>query len=152
MFKKRIILLLIINLIIICGCTKKINKFYLEDKYYNNGEFININEEELSKIDKENYALYIYNTTCGMAIHCEDIFKSFMNEYKIDFLSMPISSFMNTKLYNKVKYAPSVIIVKNNKVVAYLDASKDEDIEKYQDVSKFEEWISKYIYLENKKG
>ena len=50
-----------------------------------------------------------------------------------------------TYLYKKVKYAPSVIIVKKQKIIAYLDAEKDEDMDKYQDEKEFEKWLKKYI-------
>ena len=68
-----------------------------------------------------------------------------MEKYKIDFLSMPFKEFKNTKYYNKVKYAPSIIIIKQGKIVSYLDANKDKDLQKYQDVHEFENWINKYI-------
>ena len=61
---------------------------------------------------------------------------------------MPFSEFKKTVFYDTVKYAPSVIIVRNNSIIAYLDANKDEDLEKYQDVDKFEKWLNEYIYLE----
>ena len=41
---------------------------------------------------------------------------------------------------------PSVII-KNGKIVTYLDANKKEDLDRYQDTSSFESWLDKYIYL-----
>ena len=46
-----------------------------------------------------------------------------------------------------MKYAPSVLIIKDGKIVTFLDAEKNSDIEKYQDIDKFTEWVSKYIYL-----
>ena len=60
---------------------------------------------------------------------------------------MPFSEFKNTYLYDTVKYAPSVLIVENNKIIAYLDANKDDDLEKYQDVNKFKDWINNYINI-----
>ena len=91
--------------------------------------------------------LFTYNNFCSLPISCEKIFKSFASDYKIDFLSMPFSEFKNTYLYDTVKYAPSVLIVENNKIIAYLDANKDDDLEKYQDVNKFKDWINNYINI-----
>lgn len=54
-----------------------------------------------------------------------------------------------TYLYKKVKYAPSVIIVKKQKIIAYLDAEKDEDMDKYQDEKEFEKWLKKYIIFQH---
>ena len=32
--------------------------------------------------------------------------------------------------------------------MAYLDAEKDDDLDKYQDLDEFTKWIEKYIYSE----
>ena len=55
--------------------------------------------------------------------------------------------FKKTTFHKKIKYAPSVLVVNKGKIIAYLDANSDDDLEKYQDVNKFEDWISKYIYF-----
>ena len=144
---KRISLLLFL-IIIVTGCSS--SKFYLEDKYYQNGEYIEINEKEFAKMENTSYVLFIYNSYCQFSVPCQDIFKSVMEKYNISFLAMPYAEFKNTSLHNKVKYAPSVIIVKDGNIKAYLDSEKDSDIDLYQDSQKFEKWLSKYIYLEKK--
>lgn len=125
----------------------KNNKFYLEDKYYNSGEYIPVKSEDINLLNNDNYILYTYNNFCSLPVHCEDVFKEMMQKNKIDFLSISYEEFKKTKYHNTVEYAPSIIIIKNGKIVAYLDAESDIDLEKYQDSNKFEEWISKYIYL-----
>ena len=72
-----------------------------------------------------------------------------MKKYKIDFLTINIDEYKKTKFYTQVKYAPTVIVVNNNRIVAYLDAEKDKDLDKYQDVNEFEKWINKYIETNN---
>ena len=71
-----------------------------------------------------------------------------MKDNNIKFLSIPFEEFKNTYLYDTIKYGPSIVIVKKGKIITYLDANDNEDLEKYQDVSKFKDWISEYIYLE----
>ena len=92
--------------------------------------------------------LFIYNSTCGMGVSCEEIFQDFMAKYNVSIVSISFLDFKETYLYEEVKYAPSVLVIKNKKVVAYLDANKDEDLDKYQDVEKFKEWIKQYIFIE----
>ena len=70
-----------------------------------------------------------------------------MKNYHIHILSIPFADFKKSNLYKTVKYAPSILIIENNKVLAYLDADKDEDIEKYQEVEALKEWLEDYIYL-----
>ena len=144
---KRISLFLIL-IILLTGCASK--KFYLESKYYQGGEYIDVTYEEFAKIKDTSYVLFTYNSYCQFSIPCQDIFKSVMEKYDISFIAMPYKEFKNTYLHNEVKYAPSVIIVKDGKIKAYLDSEKDSDIALYQDSNKFEEWLRKYIYLEKK--
>ena len=42
----------------------------------------------------------------------------------------------------------SPFIGKEGKIVTYLDANSNKDLDRYQDSKKFEEWINKYIYTE----
>ena len=141
------VVLFIITLLLITGCKEKqIEKFHLNNKYYNEGKFITI--KNLDDLKNDSYILYTYNNFCTFNVPCEDIFKSYMEKYKIDFYRIPFDDFKKTSLYKEVKYAPSIILVKDGKIVEYLDANSNKDLEKYQDTKKFEEWINKYIYTE----
>ena len=148
MFKKFV--LIISLLFLFCGCEKKMNqdddieRIHLEDKYYNKGEFIKVESNDLKD---ENYVLFIYNSYCSFSVPCDDIFDSFMKKYDIDFLSMPFDKFKETKYYGTVKYAPSIIIFEKGNIIAYLDAESDEDLNRYQDTTAFEEWMNKYVYF-----
>lgn len=142
-------LLVLIVLITLCGCTKDVVKRVdLSDKYYNEGKYVEVKSSELPT--NETYLLFTYNSYCNMEIPCDTIFQKFMDEYKIDILSMTFEEFKNTSIYNTVKYAPSIILVDNNKVIAYLDANKDEDLKNYQDAKEFTKWINKYVNLKEK--
>ncbi len=143
---KKVLLLIIILLLV--GCSNE-KEFYLTEKYYNNGDYISVLASDIK--DNESYILYTYNNFCILPVHCENIFKEVMEKNKIDVLSIPFEEFKNTSFYKKVKYAPSVLIIKNGEIVAYLDANSDNDLEKYQDTTKFEEWLKNYIFLEKDK-
>lgn len=140
-------LLLIVGILLITGCKEKqIEKFYLNNKYYNEGKFIRA--ENIENLKKDSYVLYTYNNYCTFDKPCEDIFKTYMEKYKIDFVSIPFEKFKKTSLYNEVRFGPSIIIIKKGKIITYLDANKNEDLKRYQDSKKFEEWINTYIYTE----
>ena len=156
--KLSIIALLIVSIIAIINIQifyhtsqeKKYEKFYLDNKYYQSENFIKVNSKEISKLKNNNYILFTYNNYCTLPIPCEFIFEEFMKEHKISFLSISFEEFKKTNIYKKVKYAPSIIIVKNGKIISYLDANSDEDLDKYQDVCAFEKWLENYIYFTNK--
>lgn len=122
-------------------------KFYLDSKYYNGNSFIKVSNSDVSVFSSESYVLFTYNHYCSLPIPCETVFEEFMKKNNISFLSIPIEDFKKTWIYQKVKYAPSIIIVRDGHIVDYLDANSDDDLDKYQDVNEFEKWISKYIYL-----
>ena len=139
--------LFIITLLLITGCKEKqIERFHLNNKYYNEGKFITI--KNLDDLKNDTYVLYTYNNYCTFKIPCENIFKEYMEKYKIDFYGIPFEQFKKTSFYREVRYAPSIILVKDGKIIEYLDANKDKDLDKYQDSKKFEEWINNYIYTE----
>lgn len=153
--KKKIIILIscvfiviIISILSILILNKKEDKFYLDDKFYNNGEFIKVTSDEFNKLDKKNYVLFTYNNFCHLQVPCDQIFLKVMKKYKIDFISMEYVEYKNTFLHDTVKYAPTIIIVKDGKIVSYLDSEKDSDLDKYQDVEVFDNWISQYIYTQ----
>ena len=145
-----VVLLIVISTIYLLSKNTTKDKIYLTDKYYNNNKFIEVNNKELSKLNKENYILFTYNNYCTLPIPCEYIFEEFMNKYNISIIYIPFKDYKKTNYYKKVKYAPTIIIINKGKVVAYLDANSNSDLNKYQDIKEFEQWISNYIYLINK--
>ena len=126
----------------------KDDRFYLSDDYYNNSSFIEINSEQIDALTNKKYLLFTYNNYCSFEIPCDKIFEKFSSDYNIEILSISFEQVKNTQFYKIVKYAPSVMIISNNKVVAYLDAENNNDVDKYQSVDAFKEWLEKYIYLE----
>ena len=141
---KKLIVLLLFILISFTGCENK--KVTLSSKYYNsNGVFIDIHSSDIKNLSDNNYILYAYNNFCNFSIPCDSIFQEFMKKYSIDFLSINIDEYKKTDFFNKVRYAPTVLIIKENKIIAYLDANSDSDYDKYQDEEKFEKWIKEYI-------
>lgn len=151
--KKKIIICSIVLLLIVLLVLNRIShsKFYLDDKYYNinynTNSFIEIDKTKISELNKDSYLLFTYNNYCSLPIPCEYIFEDFMSKYNISIVSIPFKEFKETKYYKKVKYAPTIIIIKEGNIVAYLDANSEKDLDKYQNIEEFVSWISKYIYL-----
>ena len=121
--------------------------FYLSNKYYNNGEIIKVDEVELDKISNETFLLFIYNNICENDKSCEEEFDDVLKRNKLDYISISIDDFKNTKYYDKVKNAPSFMIIKNSNIVAYLDSENNNDLDTLKDEKSFEKWLSNYIYI-----
>lgn len=138
------------TIIIIClflsACTNS-SKFSIEKEYYKDSKYIDVNSEDIKKLkeNKKSFIVFTYNNYCMLEIPCDEIFKKVMNKYNISFLYLPYEEMKNTFIYDEVKLAPSVILIKEGEIVAYLDAESDEDLIKYQDTEEFEKWLTSYI-------
>lgn len=144
MLKKILLFVVCMCLLTSCSGNKKI---YLSNEFYSEGNFKEINNDSINQYNSKTYLLFTYNNYCSLPIPCDKIFLEVAKKNNISILSMPFSEFKKTVFYDTVKYAPSIIIVDEGKVIKYLDANKDEDLEKYQDVDKFEKWLNENIYL-----
>ncbi|MBD9115188.1 hypothetical protein EGP95_05340 [bacterium] len=143
---KRIILLVLV-ILSMTGCTKENSKFYLNDEYYNAGKLVDIDSKELTNILKSNdsFILFTYNPYCNFKVSCENIVENFSKNNNITIFKIPFEEFKNTKLYNTIKYAPSIILVNKGKIETYLDPNKDEDSIKYQEEKALKDYIEMYI-------
>lgn len=139
-----------ITIIIIClflsACTNS-SKFSIEKEYYKESKFIDVTSEDIKELkeNKKSFIVFTYNNYCMLEIPCDEIFKKVMNKYNISFLYLPYEEMKNTFIYDEVKLAPSVILIKEGEIVAYLDAESNEDLLKYQDTEEFEKWLTSYI-------
>lgn len=140
--------LVFITIIIFSSFNLK-SKINLSNQYYQYGTIKDTTKEELlTKINnKENFILFTNNNFCTFKISCEEIFNESAQELNITILKIPFDEFKKTKLHDTIKFAPSVIIIKEGKIVEYLDPEKNEDLPKYQDKKEFTSWIKKYINI-----
>ena len=143
---KRIILLVLV-ILSMTGCTKENSKFYLNDEYYNAGKLVDIDSKELTNILKSNdsFILFTFNPYCNFKVSCENVVENFSKNNNITVFKIPFEEFKSTKLYNTIKYAPSIILINKGKIETYLDPNKDEDSIKYQEEKALKDYIEMYI-------
>ena len=146
------LLVLLSFIVILTGCDKKVEKFYLDDEYYNEGKYIEVGKEQINELEnkKASYILFTYNSFCSFQVPCDNVFENVMKKYNIDVYSTPFEEGKKTFIKDTIKYAPSVLIIHKGKIIAYLDPEKDEDLSKFQVEKDFEVWLDKYIYLNKK--
>ena len=155
---RKAVYVLAITTLVVIGITLAIvlifsrgkNKFYLEDKYYNNSGLTDTSVKSLEDLvkNKKSFILFVYNDFCSFSIPCDSVFDETSTSLNIQILQIPYRDFKTSKLSSKLKYAPSIMIFEKGKVVDYLDAESDDDYDLYQDVTKFKIWLSNYIYIE----
>lgn len=139
--------IIIIMCLFLTACTNS-SKFSIEKEYYKESKFINVKSEDIEKLkeNKKSFIVFTYNNYCILETPCDEVFKKVMDKYSLSFLYLPYEEMKSTFIYNEVKMAPSVILIKEGKIVAYLDAESDEDLPKYQDVDEFDKWLNSFIF------
>ena len=145
--KLKVICLLLFSLLLITGC--KDNKFYLEEKYYNNSEFIELSIDNYNELveDKETFGIYIYQPMCVTSNEFGEVLKEYSENYQLTFYKMPFSLTKETNLKDYIKYYPSFVIIHNGEILDYLDANSDDDTLVYKSVDGFKEWFESYVLI-----
>lgn len=144
------ILLILLTCLLVVGCTKKDEKFYFNDEYYQSTELINTNSSEINKLidEKKSFGVILYTPGCTSCIKFEALMETFRQEKNMSFYNLSAEEMQKTIINDYVKYTPSLILFNKGKVVSYLDAASDNDLKYYETIDNFTEWISKYVYLE----
>lgn len=153
MKKKIVIFIIVLSLVvgIILIGSKTLNKkaFSLDDDYYGTKEVLEIKNDKLEELisKKKNFVVFIYQPLCTTSGDFSKVLDDFLEEEQLSIYKLAFSNIENSELKNKVKYYPSVVIYKKGKIVAYLEANKNDDIKYYESKEGFKEWLSKYIVL-----
>lgn len=121
--------------------------FYLDEKYYGTGVFMEITPEELvALIDrKESFAIFIHQPFCSTSYEFNKVLTEFANEEQISFYKISFDDMQKTSLGETIAYYPSLAIYKEGELIDFLDAESDEDLNKYKDKAAFAEWFGGYI-------
>ena len=141
---KKIIYIFLL-LLVLTGGTKE--KFKLEDKYYNNPSFEEIDSKQLNELEdnKESFLVMVYTTGCFSCMDFEKVLTEFTKEYNLQIFRINIKDIDNTNISGKIKYTPSLVIYNEGEVYKYLDAESDKDTKYYKDTTNLKEWLDKYI-------
>lgn len=142
------ILVLIFTILLLTGCKQK--PFYLEDKYYEDNYLIEPSVEEVNSLfnNKESFAAFVYTPGCISCAEFEVVTTEFRKEKNIIFYHINSEVAKQTKIHDKVIYSPSAVLVKDGEIVAYLDATSNDDLDYYKSKENFQSWLEKYIFLE----
>ena len=148
---KVLILFLLLALCIACGKKEpaKIEPFDLKDEYYEEGNISEIALEDLQDLieNKESFVVSVYLPGCSSCAAFREVLDEFIKDNKLLIYSSQIKDAKQTEIGDKIKYAPSFVVFKEGKVVAYLDAESNDDKSVYETVDNFKTWLTKYINL-----
>lgn len=139
---------------ILGGAGKKVEveeSIVLDAEYKNtDGKMIELakNEEDPARFldelaaEKKNFVVYVSLPICdGDAAKFKQFVLDFQRKENLSFVYITSDYIKDTFIYDTVKYFPSVIIVKEGKIINYLRYDSDEDVEYYKSYDGFSKWL-----------
>ena len=123
----------------------------LEEKYYGNSVFNEIDSNDLNDLinDKESFAIFIHQPFCSTSYEFNKILTMFAEENKISFYKISFDEMKKTVMYENIKYYPSFAIYNNGKLIDFLEADSNEDLNRYKDMEEFKNWFNSYIQMKD---
>ncbi len=96
--------------------------------------------------DKKSFVLYVSLPICnGDAAKFKQYVLDFQHREKVSFYYLTSDYIKDSLVYETVKYFPSVIIVKEGKIINYLKYDSDEDVEFYKSYDGFSKWFKSNV-------
>ena len=110
-------------------------------------EFNNITSVEYEDLvaNQKSFVIFVDQDGCKTADRLRDRIIEYAKKRGIKINRIMFSDMKETSLHKKVKYYPSVAIISDGEVVAYLRSDADEDAAAYNDYDALEEWFKKYL-------
>ena len=145
-----LLLISIIIVLIVLIINKKDNRVKLTQNDYNNANLITLDEEKLKEKqeNKETFIVYIHVPgLCTSEIPFDPLVNKFIKQNEITIYSLPYSILKNTNLNEYIKYSPSLAIIKDGKLLRFLDANSDKDFEYYSSLEGLNKWVKSYVKL-----
>lgn len=147
-----IVLIIILGLFVFSGIGSR--KFYLEDSYYGQAGFKEIDASELNQLiaDQKSFALFIYQPACVTSAEFEEVLSSAIEEKSLTVYEIAFSKLAQTTIGDRIPYYPSFAIFKKGKLVDFLQSDQDEDTAKYQNKADFLDWLTSYVAIKTTSG
>jgi len=120
-------------------------KITLSSEYINNSGIKEISQEDYQKLveDKKSFILLSHLPDCQAKIM--QYTKDYAAEYNIVINDINWSTFREIAKDSSVKYAPTVIIVSEGRIVEHLRSDSDADTAKYNDYNEFKNWLNSLV-------
>ncbi|MBR5419278.1 hypothetical protein IK110_03460 [Candidatus Saccharibacteria bacterium] len=121
--------------------------FRLEDEYYGTSEAIEITKDDYESLIKreKSFVVLVDKPGCVTTQTMRGFMSNFPEDMQFKYYHLYWDEAKESSLHEKVKYTPSVALIHNGKVIAFLDADSKEDADRYSDASALKDWIREYI-------
>ena len=129
----------------------------LDAEYYCEGtceeEFTELSKEDYKNLIKKNksFVIFVDQSGCDGADRLRQFSKDYFPESGVKIHKMMFADLKETTLHEKVKYYPSLVVIRKGKVRAFLRADSDEDADAFNQYGSFIDWVNQHILLKSLK-
>lgn len=122
--------------------------FRLSDEYYGTSEMLTgLTAEEYEKLlsEKRSFVVMVDKPGCITTPPMRERMANFPDNMQFKYYQFMWSEAKESSLHNYVTFVPSVAIIREGEVVAWLRADSDEDTEYFNSAEALQSWVAKYV-------
>ena len=126
-------------------------EYYCEDTC--EGEFTELSKEDYEDLIKKKKSLVIFvdQSGCDGADRLRKFSSDYFSESGVKIYKMMFADLKETTLHEKVKYYPSLVVIRKGNVRAFLRADSDEDADAFNQYGSFIDWVNQHVLLRSLK-
>ena len=124
---------------------KPVEKFQLSSEYRNNTTWTELTRESYENLKKDQKSFILISHLPDCRAKILQFLKDYSAERQIAVNYMVWSEFHEIEKDSDIKYAPTVIIYNDGKIVDYLKSDSDADTAKYNNYDDFKGWLDQKL-------
>ena len=124
---------------------KPVEKFQLSSEYRNNTTWTELTRESYENLKKDQKSFILISHLPDCQAKIIQFLKDYSTERQIAINYMVWSEFHEIEKDSGIKYAPTVIIYNDGKIVDYLKSDSDADTAKYNNYDDFKGWLDQKL-------
>lgn len=126
-----------------------VERFRLSDMVDGQGELKEITAQEYNTMvaERKNFVVVLHMVVCPAEFPITNSAKQLAHDESLRLYSMVEDEFAQTDLARRIKYLPSVAIIREGDVVDFLDAEADEDLPYYKTAAGLKEWLEQWVEI-----
>ncbi len=150
-FKLIILAALIIAVVIVVialNLSSNSAQFRLSDEYYGASEMLTgLTKDEYESLiaQKKSFAVMVDKPACVTTTQMREWMANFPDDMQFKYYQFMWSEEKESSLHEYVTFVPSVAIIREGKVMAWLRADSDEDVEYFNSAEALQSWVAKYV-------
>ncbi len=125
-----------------------IEKTTLSSEYFGQSEKIILDQSTYEKLVSEKKSFIILTHQPGCAANILTYLKDFAAEKNFSYYYFLWSDLRETSIKSIVNFPPSVIIIRDGRVIKHLDANSNDDVEYYNSYDSFKKWLEEAVNFE----